>query len=257
MHNTCDREGGCDGCDKCGGFCCTKIENMSVSIGRTSILDNVSLHVHCGEMTAVIGPNGGGKSTLLKAIIGEIKHSGTLEYETQGVDSHPVIGYVPQHLNFDLSTPSSVLDVFTACLGRYPAFLGSSKEIKARAIKSLKRVDADRLITRRMGALSGGEMQRVLLALALEPVPNLLLLDEPSSGMDRSGLELFYKTVSEIRKDYDLSVILVSHDLEMMAKYADRVVLLNGSVLCAGKPKEVYESAEFKNVFGMSLVLPN
>jgi len=96
-----------------------------------------------------------------------------------------------------------------------------------------------------------------LLALALEPVPNLLLLDEPSSGMDRSGLELFYKTVSEIRKDYDLSVILVSHDLEMMAKYADRVVLLNGSVLCAGKPKEVYESAEFKNVFGMSLVLPN
>jgi zinc transport system ATP-binding protein len=92
----------------------------------------------------------------------------------------------------------------------------------------------------------------VLLALALDPVPDLLLLDEPVSGIDQKGLELFYNTVSELRKEYDLSIILVSHDLDLVEKYADRVILINGTVLCSGTPKEVFNDEKTSKVFGMS-----
>lgn len=243
-----------DKCEKssgCNGFCCTRIENFGVTIGKNRILTDVNLHIHCGELTAVIGPNGAGKSTLLKALLGEIRHSGTIRFDS-ATGGRPVIGYVPQYLNFDLSTPTSVQDLFTVCLGKYPAFLGCRKGVRAIAERSLARVDAVKLIDRRLGALSGGELQRVLLALSLEPVPNLLLLDEPVSGVDRGGLELFYETVSQIRESYDLTIILVSHDLEMVAKYADRVVLLNGSVVKCGAPREVYGSDAMKKLFGIS-----
>ncbi len=242
----------CEG--SCCGLCCTKIENFDVTIGKTNILHDVNMHIHCGELTAIIGPNGAGKSTLLKAILGEINHGGVLKYlDVKGVRSgNPLIGYVPQYLRFDIGTPTSVLDLFTSCLTRVPSWLISTNRIRNRVLESLKKVKADYLIDRRLGALSGGELQRVLLALALEPVPDILLLDEPVSGIDQNGLELFYTTVSELRNNFDLSVILVSHDLELVAKYADRVVLLNGTVICNGSPKEVFGDERTKKIFGMS-----
>ena len=239
----------------CSRLCCTKIENFRVTFGNTQIFHDVNLHIHCGELTALIGPNGAGKSTLLKAILGEISHSGSLKYfDAKGVRSgHPLIGYVPQYLNFDLSTPTSVLDLFTAYLSNIPCWLTGSKRIRKKVSQILTKVKADHLIDRRLGALSGGELQRVLLALALEPLPDLLLLDEPVSGIDQNGLELFYDIVSDLRTNHDLSIILISHDLNLVAKYADRVVLLNGTVICNGTPAEVFNDDRTRAVFGMLL----
>ena len=258
-------EGHCE--QHCEGLCCTKIEDFGVKFGQNVILEHVNIHIHCGELTAIIGPNCAGKSTLLKAMLGEVAHTGTLRYENEAgksiskgagrsADGTPMIGYVPQHLNFDLSTPTSVLDLFLACRTRKPAWLIASRRVKEEAIAILARVNAHHLIDRKLGTLSGGELQRVLLALALDPIPDLLLLDEPVSGIDQKGLSLFYKTVSDIRKEYDLSIILISHDLSLVAEYADRVILLNKTVIQNGTPQEVFSHDESARLFGVAWSRP-
>lgn len=239
--------------DDCAKLCCTKLEGFTVRIGSLTIFEHVNLHVHCGQLTALIGPNGAGKSTLLKAILGEVRHEGNLHYvDAKGKHTgHPVIGYVPQYLRFDLSAPTTVLDIFMACLSRRPVWLFPAKSLRPRVQRSLARVRADHLIDRRLGALSGGELQRVLLALALEPMPDLLLLDEPVSGVDQNGLALFYDIVSELRAQEDISIILISHDLNMVAKHADQVVLMNRGVVMSGTPEEVFADARTRRLFGM------
>ena len=241
------------------GLCCTRIENFGVVSGKYEILKNVNLHIHCGELTAVIGPNGAGKSSLLKAILGEIPHSGELVFldEKDKRTGKPLMGYVPQKLEFDGSSPTSVYDLFAAALSAKAVWLFHPKKIREAVLQSLKRVDADYLITRKLGELSGGELQRVLLALALDPIPDLLLLDEPVSGIDHNGLKLFYNTVSELRRDYDLSIILVSHDLNLVSQYADRVVLLNNkTVECIGSAAEVFNDKKTIDLFGLNLMKP-
>lgn len=242
-------------CSNCTcGLCCTRIKNFGVTRGSMEILKEVNLHIHCGDLTAVIGPNGAGKSTLLKAILGEIPHSGELVFLDTQKDrtGRPLIGYIPQKLDFDYSSPTSVFDLFACAHTAIPVWFTHSKHLRQSVRESLKRVQADHLIDRRLGALSGGELQRVLLALALDPVPNLLLMDEPVSGIDQNGLQLFYKTVSELRKNYDLSIILVSHDLSLVARYADRVVFLNNkTVESCGTPKEVFSDKKVIDTFGI------
>lgn len=237
----------------CAKLCCTKIEDFSVRIGRTDIFSHVNIHIHCGQLTAVIGPNGAGKSTLLRAILGEVPHTGVLHYvDAKGKHTgHPIIGYVPQYLRFDVSSPTSVMDLFMACLSRRPVWLCSSKKLRPRVLRSLARVKAEYLIDRRLGALSGGELQRVLLALALDPMPDLLLLDEPVSGVDQNGLELFYDIVADLREKEDMAIILISHDLNLVATHADQVVLLNKEVVCSGTQEEVFRDARTKKIFGM------
>lgn len=243
---------GAHSADECAKVCCTKIENFGVKAGALTIFEDVNIHVHCGQLTALIGPNGAGKSTLLKAILGEVEHSGNLHY----VDAkdrhtgHPVIGYVPQYLTFDVTAPTSVIDLFMACLSNRPVWLFSSRKIRQRVIDNLRRVKAEHLIDRRLGALSGGELQRILLALALDPIPDLLLLDEPVSGVDQNGLDLFYDIVVELKASEDMAIILISHDLEQVAKHADQVVLLNKRVLAAGTPEEVFSNDKMKRIFG-------
>lgn len=236
----------------CAKVCCTRIEHFGVRAGDLIIFDDVNLHVHCGQLTALIGPNGAGKSTLLKAILGEVEHTGSLHYvDAKGKHTgHPIIGYVPQYLSFDVSAPASVMDLFMACLSRRPVWLFSSHHLRRQVLENLSRVKADHLIDRRLGALSGGELQRVLLALALEPLPDLLLLDEPVSGVDQNGLELFYQIVLELRANEDMAIILISHDLDLVSKYADQVVLLNKKILAVGSPDEVFADASMKKIFG-------
>jgi zinc transport system ATP-binding protein len=247
-------KGPCESNKNCCGYCCTKIQGFSVKIGKTEILKDVNLHLHCGELTALIGPNGAGKSTLLKAILGEIKHDGNIVFAGANGENErrPVVGYVPQQLAFDTAAPVSVKDLFTSCMSRKPAWHGISRELSQRILDCLKRVQAEGLIDRRLGALSGGELQRVLLALALEPMPQLLLMDEPVSGVDKKGLEIFYDIVSDVRKKYDLTIILVSHDLDLVQKHADRVVLLDRTVILNGSPKEVYADKRLHETFGLS-----
>ena len=243
--------------EDCARVCCTKIEDFGVRFGSEKIFSQVNMHVHCGQLTAVIGPNGGGKSTLLRAILGEIPHTGHLHYvDAKGAHTgHPVIGYVPQYLRFDVSTPTTVMDLFMACLSRRPVWLFSSRTLRARVERGLERVRAVHLVDRRLGARSGGELQRVLLALALDPLPDLLLLDEPVSGVDHNGLEIFYDILTTLREEEDMAVILVSHDLALAARYADQVVLMNRGVLASGTPAEVFRDPAMQATFGLGMEL--
>lgn len=237
----------------CAKLCCTKIENFGVKAGQLTIFEDVNMHLHCGQLTALIGPNGAGKSTLLKAILGEVPHKGRLHYTAADGrrKGQPIIGYVPQYLNFDVSAPISVMDIFLACLTEKAVWLTSGRKLKPRILKNLARVHAEHLIDRRLGALSGGELQRVLLALALDPLPDLLLLDEPVSGVDQNGLELFYEILAELRAQEDMAILLISHDLNMVAKHADQVVLLNKGIVTSGTPEEVFADKRTKQIFGL------
>ena len=239
--------------EDCAKLCCTRIEDFGVKVGRLTIFDHVNIHVHCGQLTALIGPNGAGKSTLLKAILGEVPHTGKLNYvDAKGKRTgNPLIGYVPQYLRFDVSAPTSVMDIFMACLSNKPVWFWPGKSLRSRVEKSLQRVRAAHLIDRRLGALSGGELQRVLLALALDPMPDLLLLDEPVSGVDQNGLELFYEIVAELREKEDMAIILISHDLNMVARHADQVVLMDKGVVSCGAPEEVFGDSRTQKIFGM------
>ena len=234
----------------CGHSCCLRIEDLSVKIGNDSILENINLHVHCGEMVALIGPNGAGKSTLLKAILGQQEYSGIISFSVPGQrDRKMKIGYVPQTPKFDISDPVSVADLFACCMCKRPTFLGISKKMREKILECLGRVNSEDLIDRRIGALSGGELQRVLLALALEPLPNILILDEPLSGVDVEGMETLMEMLDEIRQIYDLSILMITHDFGMLRRYADQVVLMNCTVLRSGSAQEVLDCAEFARVF--------
>ena len=236
----------------CDGACCLKLEDVSVSIGTDLILKDVNLHVHCGQMVALIGPNGAGKSTLLKTILGEREYKGKISFHEPGNFFHkPRIGYVPQSPGFDPSDPVSVADLFACCMSTRPAFLGLAKSMRKKVLDCLDRVHGQDLIDKRIGTLSGGELQRVLLALALEPMPNILILDEPLSGVDVEGMETLMDMLDEIRKTYDLSILMTTHDFSMLPRYADRVVLVDRGIVCKGSPQEVLSSQDFNRVFHM------
>ncbi|MBR1972829.1 MAG: metal ABC transporter ATP-binding protein [Oscillospiraceae bacterium] len=234
----------------CGHSCCLRVEHMSVKIGTDSILQDVNLHVHCGEMVALIGPNGAGKSTFLKAILGQREYEGTIAFSEPGQRSKkPRIGYVPQSPAFDPSDPISVADLFACCMSRRPAFLGLGKAMRETVLECLERVHGEDLIDKRVGTLSGGELQRVLLALALEPMPNILILDEPLSGVDVEGMETLMDMLDEIRQLYDLSILMTTHDFSMLPRYADQVVLIDHGVKIQGTPDMVLDSEEFHRAF--------
>ena len=236
----------------CGHSCCLRIENVSVKIGSDSILKDVNLHLHCGEMMALIGPNGAGKSTLLKAVLGQREYDGVIAFSEPGQRSRkPRIGYVPQSPAFDPSDPVSVADLFACCMSRRPAFLGLSVSMRETVLDCLDRVHGTDLIDKRVGTLSGGELQRVLLALALEPLPNILILDEPLSGVDVEGMETLMDMLDEIRKTYDLSILMTTHDFSMLPRYADQVVLVDHGILIQGNPETVLQSEAFKTAFHM------
>jgi len=236
----------------CGHSCCLRVENVSVRIGGDSILKDVNLHVHCGEMVALIGPNGAGKSTFLKAVLGEREYEGVIAFSEPGQRSKkPRIGYVPQSPTFDPSDPVSVADLFACCMSKRPAFLGLGKSMRQLVLECLERVHGEDLIDKRVGTLSGGELQRVLLALALEPLPNILILDEPLSGVDIEGMENLMDMLDEIRKTYDLSILMTTHDFSMLPRYADQVVLIDHAVKIQGTPEVVLNSEEFSRAFHM------
>ena len=234
----------------CSHSCCLRVEHLSVQIGSDAILKDINLHIHCGEMVALIGPNGAGKSTFLKTVLGQHDYRGIIAFSEPGQRSRkPKIGYVPQSPSLDPGDPVSVADLFVCCLSRRPAFMGTGKAMRQRILECLDRVHGTDLIDKRVGTLSGGELQRVLLALALEPLPNILILDEPLSGVDVEGMQSLMDMLDEIRKVYDLSILMTTHDFSMLPRYADQVVLIDHEVVCAGAPADVLDAPEFRRVF--------
>ena len=229
-------EGKCD-------LCRIEMDNVNVRRGHSVLLRDINLHIHCGELTALIGPNGAGKTTLLKALMGIIPHDGSTLSQVR-------VGYVPQRLDMDVDTPVSVMDLVQSAIGGRPSWLGPSREDKERARNLLSVTHVEGLINRRVGALSGGELQRVLLALALDPMPDLLILDEPISGMDQNGVDMFYNMVENLLRERHMAILLVSHDFDMVRRHAQRAILIKGTVLCDGTPEDVFASPEFISVFG-------
>lgn len=234
-------------CGKCG----IKIKDLFVASEGRTILKDVNLELHCGEFAALIGRNGAGKTTLLKAILGEIKYGGTIEFVDHcgcGI-KHAHVGYVPQHFFIDKTAAVSVCDFLCSYISKLPVFLGN-KHLRTDVLKKLEKVGCDHLIDRRLGELSGGELQRIMLSFALNPVPDLLILDEPISGVDQRGMDIFYKLVADLRKEHHIAVILVSHDFALVEKYATKAVLIDGGIMTQGTPDEVFKSKEFLKIFG-------
>ena len=236
------------------GLCKVEIKNLSVTDGKDVLIENINSTLYCGQLTALIGKNGAGKTTLIRAILGERHYSGTISYKAHDGNTHinPKIGYVPQQLLFDKSSPVSVLDFFCACTNKHPVWLGHSKK-QIEIVKSkLDKFNCGNILYRKLGDLSGGELQRLLLATAIEPMPDMLILDEPVSGIDTPGLEMFYNMVTSLRDNYHIPILLVSHDLGLIRKYADNIILMDKTILDQGESEAVFSGEKFKNAFGLN-----
>ena len=234
-------------------LCRIALENVSVTRGGQTLLTDVNMHIHCGQLTVIIGQNGAGKTTLVKALLGEFAHGGAIRHVDSEGREVPRLrtGYVPQHLAFDKEMPMTVEDFLAASFSRRPVWTGVSRRTREKVVEALRAVDGEALLKRPLGRCSGGEIQRVLLALAIHPTPDLLVLDEPVSGVDQNGLKMFLDTVVRLKAQHHMAILLVSHDLSLVQKYADHVALLDKSVLIQGPPDTVYDSPEFQRIFGV------
>lgn len=221
-------------------------KDVSLSLGRTQILDKVSFHVAAGSVQALVGPNGGGKSSLVKTLLGQMPHQGRLSLEWPGEPG--TIGYVPQALEFDRGLPMTVDDFMAAMCQRRPAFLGLSRHVAPAIDEALERVGMQDKRKRRMGALSGGERQRVLLAQGLIPQPRLLVLDEPMSALDEAGIQVFERLLAEWRRS-GVTVLWIEHDLGTVKRMADRVTGLSRRVLFDGPAAETLTPERLLSLF--------
>lgn len=230
-------------------------ESVTVRFGTNIILDEINAIVPRGQCTAVIGPNGAGKTTLLLSLLGEIPYKGRIVFNCGNKEKIPVIGYVPQRLQFDRSLPLTVLEFMVVGLQRYPVCFGLSWRCREKAMFYLASVKADNLYSRRLGALSGGELQRVLLALALMQEPEILILDEPASGVDFHGEILFCELLEKLRKEHSFTQLMVSHDLSTVTHHAGYIICLNRKVAAQGSPAEVLNQENLTAIFGLHMGL--
>ncbi len=211
------------------------VRGVTVQFGGRTVLDDITFHVPVGEFLCLCGPNGAGKSTLLKAILGLVRPD-TGSITITGLDTvrgRSKVGYVPQRKNFDLDFPASPLEVVVAALlGRWP--LGIRADERERAMAALRRTGAELLAHRRMRDLSGGETQRVFLARALVTNPELMILDEPTAGVDVGGRAAIIELMAEISASETIAAVLVTHNMKAIARCAERVLYLDKSVRAWG-----------------------
>jgi zinc transport system ATP-binding protein len=230
------------------------VENLSVELGGKAILKKLSASIPRGQISALIGLNGSGKTTFLKALLKEVSYTGKVQWRCGHDHSQPfphLIGYVPQRLQFDLNQPLTVVELIALSLQKKPLFMGISRSLKQRIVKILERVHAEKLIDVPVGGLSGGQLQRILLALALEPTPELLLLDEPAQGIDFNSQNDFYDLIAQVNRETHITMILVSHELSVVSKYAHRVFCMkDGSILCEGSGQDIVTGEMIKQIFG-------
>ncbi|MDJ0858592.1 MAG: metal ABC transporter ATP-binding protein [Dinoroseobacter sp.] len=212
------------------------VENLDVAYGAKTVLQNVSLELEPGEIVTIVGPNGSGKTSLLRAVIGAIDPSGGSVRRKPGLK----IGYVPQRLHIDPTLPITV--------ERFLRLTDQVSRLKCQA--ALEAAGAPDLLKRQMSQLSGGQFQRVLLARALINSPDVLLLDEATQGLDQLGSASFYKQIETVRRETGCSVLMISHELHVVMSASDRVICLNGHVCCEGTPAVVASAPEYRALFG-------
>ena len=216
------------------------IEARGLTIQRPGshdmVLRDVDFRIAPGEIVTVVGPNGSGKSSLIRALLGHVPLASGRVVRRAGLR----IGYVPQRVQVDTAMPMTVR-----------RFLSLPRRIDdATAAAALARTGVAGLERRQLTQLSGGQFQRVLLARALLHAPHLLVLDEPTQGLDQPGMVAFYKLIEEVRRETGAAVLMVSHDLLVVMRSSDRVVCLNGHVCCEGTPRHVSTAPEYRALFG-------
>ncbi len=230
------------------------IKDLHVALGGNAILRGVNAALAHGKITALIGLNGAGKSTLLRALVKEVPYSGRIEFHCGHDHSQPNpdhVGYVPQRLRIEANLPLTVYDLFGMALQRRPLFLGATRQVRARMTHLLERVNALNLLHKPVEKLSGGELQRVLLALAMEPHPELLLLDEPAAGIDFKEGEKFYDLIASLNRQTGATILLVSHDTHVVDRMADHVLCLkDGRIACEGPPRDIMNEHMLEQIFG-------
>lgn len=219
-----------------------RITSLSASYGKEEVLRDINLSLNSGEVVAVVGPNGAGKTTLFRAILGLIPYSGSIEvFGRKPKEALGRIGYVPQRFEFDRGFPLKVRE-----------FLSLSMRSKDHSTidKALEEVDISSLSERLIGELSGGQLQRVLISRALINSPDILLMDEPTSGIDMEGETGFYDIIGEQNKEYGRTVLIITHEINMAYKYATQVICLNRDLYCYGTPKEAITRELLSKLYG-------
>ena len=231
------------------------VEGLCVKANDRHLVENISFSIEAGSIVAIIGPNGAGKTTLIRAVLG------LLPYETGSVrmfgkpfkhnSPHVRVGYVPQKIEFDRTFPLTVMELLRFTVPPFYSlpFRDRSRD-EARIKGLLETVGMHDLIDRSIGSLSGGELQRVMIAKAIVNDPQILFLDEPASGVDIEGQERFYDLVRRLNKEKGLTVILISHDLNVVYRFADNVLCMNRRLICSGKPAEALTDKVIKSVYG-------
>jgi ABC-type Mn2+/Zn2+ transport system ATPase subunit len=232
-----------------------EVKNLSVIIDDHTLVDNISFTVDVGSITAIIGPNGAGKSILVKALLGLInKTKGSVKFFGTDHERYrevaPLISYIPQYLAFDRDFPLTVRGLFAL---KSPQPLGMAGPEITRMKELLAMVNLTPHLDDRLSTLSGGQLQRALIAYSLMDHPKLLILDEPSAGIDISGQETIYELLRRIQTEEHLTMVLVSHELDVVMQYADQVLCLNKELLCAGVPSEVLSPALLEKMYGTQL----
>jgi len=222
-----------------------EFERVNLTLGATSILEDVTFTVRAGTIHCIVGANGGGKTSLVRSLLGQMPHSGRIAI---GWAESRVIGYVPQTLDFDKSLPITVGDFMAMATQRRPVFLGVSKARRDEIDRMLERLGLNGKRKAKLGSLSGGERQRVLLAQALIPEPALLVLDEPTTGLDLKGKEVLQRTIVEFAKAGG-TVVWINHDIAQVGEVADALTYIDRKVLLDGKPREALATGIAAHLF--------
>jgi len=222
-----------------------RVEDLSVTLDEQPVLQNVSFTLKQGEAFAVIGPNGAGKTVLFRALLGLLPCTGRVEWRRD-----VQIGYVPQRFAIERSAPISTMEFF---LLQSPSFWRPSAAFTQRLDQELSGMGLDRSILRKpLGELSGGQTQRVLIASALLEQPSVLLLDEPTAAVDAGFEETVYALLHRVQMERGTALLLISHDLSVVYRYAQHVLCLNKSVVCQGTPVEALNPQALTALYGES-----
>ena len=211
-----------------------KVKNLNVKLGREEIIKDLSFEVKKGDVLTILGPNGAGKTVLLKTLLGVLSYKGEIEWQKE-----VKIGYVPQRLPFIKETPMNIEDFFEL------------KEVSKKEIeKTLNLVGFEgSFLNKNIGELSSGQFQRILIAWALIGDPNVLLFDEPTTGIDIGGEETIYSLLAKLKEKRNLTILLVTHDLSVVFKFSNSVICLNKCPICQGIPKEVLTSETLNKLY--------
>ena len=226
-----------------------EIRDLTVELGGRKVLKNISLDIQKNSVTALIGPNGAGKTTLFKAMLGLVEYTGRVKFCRNG-NSKARIGYIPQNIDIEKENPIRLVDFLLLTEQRVPMWIRPLPSRRKKALEAMERVGVAKLSRQPIGKLSGGELQRSMLAKVILSRPDVVLMDEPVSGIDVTGGELFCELLEDLKKEHRFTLVLTSHDLSVVSNHATEVLCINRTLKCEGPPVEVLTPDTLQELYG-------